>query len=311
MKILVMGSGAVGGYFGSVLHSSGNDVRFVARGEHLKAIRERGMVVESVTSGNFTITPEAFERPDGSWKADMVLFTVKGYDNPVAIEIMKPAVGPGTAILTLQNGIGSGDALGKAFGREKVLLGLTYVDATRTGPGLILEEGGNCNVIFGEEDRSMSAKAIAVNEVLKAAKVNVTLSPNIMFELWKKLVYICGLSGMTCVTRSPLKEILAVPMTLDVMREVMREAEAVARAKGIVFEDGYVQSIIAKWIATGGKNTSSMYTDLLRGNPLEVEVLNGAVARIGREAGVPVLGNEFILACLLPQHKKAMAGRSK
>ncbi|MBM3933283.1 MAG: 2-dehydropantoate 2-reductase [SAR202 cluster bacterium] len=311
MKILVMGSGAVGGYFGAVLHRAGNDVRFVARGEHLKAIRERGLKVESVTAGDFTIRPEAFERPDGSWKADLVLFTVKGYDNPVAIDIMRPAVGEGTSILTLQNGIGSGDALGKAFGKGKVLLGVTYVDASRKDAGFIIEEGGNCNIIFGEEDGSLSPRATTVNEALAAAKINVTLSPNIMFELWKKLIYICGLSGMTCITRSPLKDILAEPRTLDVMREVMREAVAAAKAKGVEMEPGYVEGIIAKWIATGGKNTSSMYTDLIRDNPMEVEVLNGAVARIAHEMRVPALGNEFILACLLPQHKRAMAARNK
>ena len=129
-----MGSGGVGGYFGAVLHRDGHDVTFVARGQHLEAIRHNGLRIESVASGNFTIHSTATERPDGVWKADLALFCVKGYDNPGAMSIMAPAVGEDTTILTLQNGIGSGDELAAAFGRQKVLAGATYIDAAVKSP---------------------------------------------------------------------------------------------------------------------------------------------------------------------------------
>ena len=127
MKILVMGAGAVGGYFGGVLSKSGEEVTFVARGQHLEAINRDGLRVESVASGDFTVHPPAIERPDGTWKADLALLYVKSYHNQQAMETMKPAVGDSTAILTLQNGIGSGDRLASIYGREKVLLGAAYI----------------------------------------------------------------------------------------------------------------------------------------------------------------------------------------
>ena len=134
MKIMVMGTGAVGGYYGAVLSRAGMDVTFIARGEGLAAIRERGLRAESVTSGSFVVHPAAFQKPAEAEVPDLVLFCVKGYDNAGAIELLRPAVGDCTTVLTLQNGIGSGEELGAAFGREKVLLGVTYVDAVRMDP---------------------------------------------------------------------------------------------------------------------------------------------------------------------------------
>ena len=153
-----MGSGGVGGYYGALLFRSGQDVTFVARGEHLDAIRDQGLRVESVTSGDFTVHPPATDRPSGAWKADMVLFCVKGYDNAGAIATMGPALGADTSVLTLQNGIGSGDELASAFGDKSVLLGLTYINAVRRGPGVVAELGGACNIVFGEEDGGLTPR---------------------------------------------------------------------------------------------------------------------------------------------------------
>ena len=142
MNILVMAAGAVGGYYGSLLARADNDVLFVARGENLEAIRRDGLRVESVTSGRFTVRGNAAERPDGNWRADFVLFCVKSYQNAQAIETIRPAIGEGTTILTLQNGIGSGAELSDAFGRDKVMVGAAYVDAGRPEPGVFEEQGG-------------------------------------------------------------------------------------------------------------------------------------------------------------------------
>ena len=307
MKILVMGSGAVGGYYGAVLHWGGHEVTFVARGEHLDAIRREGLQVESVTSGDFTIHPPVTDRPDGSWVPDLVLFCVKGYDNAEAIELMRPAVGEGTSILTLQNGLGSGDELSSAFGQDKVLLGVTYVDAVRKAPGVVAEEGGPCNIIFGEAGGSRSPRAMAVHESLEASGISVELSSNVQASLWAKLIYVCAWSGMICITRASFAEILGTPEAEDLTWRVMREAEAVARAKGVNVDGDLVERTMERFRATDGPSISSMYEDLKGNGRLEVEVLNGAVARLGRELGVETPVNGFVAACLMVAHNRAVA----
>ena len=142
MRVLVMAAGAVGGYFGGLLARAGADALFIARGDTLRALRERGLRVESVTSGDFAVQAAAAERPGAGWTADLVLFCVKGYDNAAAIETTRPAVGPDTTILTLQNGLGNGDELAAAFGRGRVMLGAAYVDAAQPAPGVYREQGG-------------------------------------------------------------------------------------------------------------------------------------------------------------------------
>ncbi len=310
MKVLVVGSGAVGGYYGAVLHRAGHDVTFVARGEHRDAIERNGLQVKSVTSGDFTIQPEAVERATASHTSDLALFCVKGYDTDSAIEAMAPARGPDTAILTLQNGIGSGEVLGTAFGAEKVLLGVTYVDATRTGPGVVEEYGGSGNVTFGEQDGSRSERALAIHDAMRDASVPVELSTDVERALWSKLVYICALSGMMCITNSSMEEVLDTPDSLDLTRQVIAEAAAVAEAKHIGLDDDVVEKTMDRFFKFRGHMSSSMHTDLKRGNPLEVGVLNGAVARLGKEMGVPTPINEFITACLTVPSNRAVKRRA-
>ena len=305
-----MGSGAVGGYFGAVLARAGHNVTFITRGEHLDAIRAGGLRVESVTSGDFTVEANAVAVPDGS-KADLALFCVKGYDNETAIATMAPGVGAGTTILTLQNGLGSGDELGRAFGADKVFLGATYIDAMKKSPGVVSEHGGDCNIIFGTESGEKTPSAVEVLAVLKDAGIDSTLSDKVTVDLWSKLIFICALSGMTCITRGTMAEVLDTPETLDMSWRVMREAEAVGRAKGVGLDDDVVDAKMATLQAEKHDILSSMKTDLNRGNPLEVHVLNGAVSRMGKEVGVPTPSNSFIADSLTVHHNRAMAERSR
>jgi 2-dehydropantoate 2-reductase len=309
MRILVMGAGAVGGYFGAVLSRGGQEVTLVARGRHLEAIKRDGLRVESVASGDFTVRPPAIERPDGTWKADLVLYCVKSYDNPDATAAMGPAVGDDTTVLTLQNGIGSGDELSSVFGSEKVLLGVTYIDAAVRRPGVVSEVGGPCNIVFGEQNGRVTPRVPAVRNALEAAGVDVRLSSDIVKELWNKLIYACALSGMTCVTRASFAEVLKTPATFELTLRVMREAEAVGRARGVDLDDGIVETTMASFQQAEGVAISSMQADLERGRPLEIGVLNGAIARTGRELGIATPVNEFISGCLTPAHDRALSKR--
>ena len=307
MKVLIMGSGAVGGYFGSVLYRDGHDVQFVARGNHLDAISRDGLRVESVTSGNFTINPPVMECLDGQKKADLVLFCVKSYDNAEAIRTMEPAVGQNTVILTLQNGLGSGDELARFFGGNgKVLLGVTYVDAVLKNPGVVAELGGRCSIIFGDVTGNLTSNATEVRDALCDAGIDVNLSSDVRKELWNKLIFICALSGMTCITRVPIGQVLSMPETLDLTWKVMLETEAVGRAHGVDLNPDIVEISMEILKGLGESGVSSMYMDLERGKRLEVAVINGAIHKLGNELHVETPMNSFINACLLVSHNRAL-----
>ena len=308
MKVLVMGPGGVGGFYAGVLSRAGHDVTVVARGEHLEAIARDGLRVESVNAGNFTARLAVTDRPGKGDTPDLVLFCVKGYDNPVAIDLIRPAVGPNTSVLTLQNGIGSGDQLGAALGTDRILLGATYIDGDKKGPGLVTETGKSPLVVFGEQDGRATARAEQVRASFAGAGVPVELSRNVEKALWEKLVYICGWSGMICVTRTFFPEIFETPEAEAMTRTVMGEALAVGRAKQIDLDSNLVEATLNEFRDVGDDPVSSMFTDLRRGGRLEIEVLNGAVCRMGRETGVPTPANDFITACLLVPHNRALAG---
>ena len=298
MKILVMGTGGVGGYYGGLLARSGQDVTFVARGEHLTAIQNEGLKIESESSGDFTVNADATDALDGTWFPDLLLFCVKGYDNDTAIDLIRPAVGTDTTVLTLQNGIGSGDRLADAFGSDRVLLGASYVDANRKGPGVVAETGGVARIVFGEPEGGVTPRAQGIHKALTGATIPAELSDDVQQGLWNKYVYICALSGMMCITRSTFAEILDTPETLALTWRVMREVEAVGRAKGVNLPPDVVQSTMATFQETKDGLWSSMRTDLDRGNRLEIGVINGAAARMGVETGVDTPVNSFIAACL-------------
>jgi 2-dehydropantoate 2-reductase len=297
MTILVMGSGAVGGCYGGMLSNAGEDVTFVARGLNLATINEKGLRVESNTAGDFVVHPKAVERPDGTWKADLVLFCVKGYHNVEAMNVIAPAIGDETAILTLQNGIGGGDQLASRFGSDKVLLGAAYIDAMRKGPGVVADVGNSMRISFGERNGDITDRAMKIEGQMKNAGIDVLLSDNVLKVLWNKLVYICALSGMTCITRASFEDVLRTPETLAMTEQVMQEAYSVGKASGGCLDSDLVKNTLAGFLKEKDF-LSSMYLDLVAGNPLELDVLNGAVSKKGWELGIPTPANDFITSCL-------------
>ena len=311
MKALVMAAGAVGGYFGSVLARGGNDVRFIARGDNLRAIRERGLTIRSVTSGDFSIRAPVSDSVDGSWFPDLVLFCVKSYHNREAIRCIAPAVGPDTAILTLQNGIGSGDDLATVFGTERVMLGAAYVEAAHPAPGIFEEHGGTCRIVFAEPDSRKSSRSVSILEMLRESGIDAEIADDIDSALWSKLVFICGLSGMTCVTRSSFAEVMNTPQTADLTLNVIKEVAEVTRASGVNLDADIVESTMESFREDRYELVSSMYADLEAGRPLELANLNGKVSALGRDLGVPTPANDFITACLTPALNRAVSRRGE
>ena len=308
MRILVMAAGAVGGYFGGLLVRADNDVVFVARGDNLAVIRDRGLNVESVTSGDFTVEARAVEHLDGSWTAEMVLFCVKSYHNEVAIETIRPAVGDETVVLTLQNGLGSEDELSAGLGAGVVMPGAAYVEAAHPAPGVFQELGGVCRIVFSERADAHSDRGGSLQSVFSAAGIDSEIAEDIDLALWGKLVYICGLSGMTCITRSFFAEVMDTPETADLTMTVVGEAAAVGRAAGVALPTDIVETTMEMFREDKDHLISSMHADLTAGRPLEVGNLNGKVSELGREYGVRTPANDLIAACLAPAHRRALSG---
>ncbi|MEE2885714.1 MAG: 2-dehydropantoate 2-reductase [Chloroflexota bacterium] len=298
MKILVVGAGGVGGYYGAVLSKSHHEVLILARGTHLAAIRDKGLSLRSENSGNFTVYPEVSDTLNPDWKADLVLFCVKSYHNSDAMIAMGPAIADSTNILTLQNGIGSGNDLSNNFGGDKVILGATYIDGWVDSPGIVAEQGEPFKTVFGEEANHETARIKTIEEAFLNAGIDAEISENINDSLWIKLLYICGLSGMSCITQGSIKHVLEDTDSLKMLRSILLEVKDVGLARGINFDQGIVDQTIDNMYQNRETLTSSMYLDMIAGKPLEISVLNGAVVNEGRNYGIKTPLNDFINTCL-------------
>jgi 2-dehydropantoate 2-reductase len=298
MKIAVVGTGGVGGYFGGLLARAENDISFVARGAHLRAIRARGLRVESV-DGTFTIAPaNATDDPGEIGLVDLALLCVKTYDLAAAVEQMRPLVGTDTAILTLQNGVEAPDLVAAAYGREAVLPGVVYCEVSVKEPGVIAQGSPMRRIIFGELNGAATPRARAIADAFAASGADTLLSPNILGALWSKFCFICGMSGVTTLTRRTVGPILADDEARLLLRTVVEEARAVAQAQGVCFDADPVEAGLATFARFPPEAKSSMQRDFERGARLEVEALNGAVVRLGRALGIATPANQAIYAAL-------------
>ena len=245
------------------------------------------------------------------WKADLILYCVKSFHNQNAVPLLLPAIDENTRILTLQNGLGSGDILGKEYGKNKVLLGAAYIDAKLKAPGIAEELGGPFKIVFGQQDNKISVRTLDIKNVFQSADIDIDLSENILLALWTKLTLICALSGMSCITRGSAYEILTNPKTLDMSWRVMKEVGVVARAKGINLTEDIINTTMSQFKENMNASSSSMYLDLISGNPIEVNVLNGVVVDYGKEMGISTPINEFITSCLSIQDDRAIENKIK
>ena len=299
MKIAVMGSGGVGGYFGGMLAKAGNEVTFIARGEHLGAIQSKGLRVVH-NAGEFVIDAAATDRPEEVGPADLVLFTVKAYDTDSALTLISPLIGPQTTVLTLQNGVNSHEAVGRAFGEGSALPGAAYVESRIDSPGVVVQTGGVARLVFGEASGEHSMRVRQVRDVMVAAGVNAEVSPDVLATLWTKFLFIAAVAGLTSACRRRIGDLLGEPGYREVLVKAMEEIEAVGRAKGINLDDEVVGQTM-EYVEGAVKDiTASMHLDLERGRRLELEIFNGAVVRMGREVGVATPVNDLLYLVLKP-----------
>lgn len=290
-----MGSGGVGGFFGGRLAHAGADVTFIARGAHLVALRERGLVIENDTEGNLHLPRvSATDRIDTIGAVDLVLFGVKLWDTETAAAALKPLVGPETAVLSLQNGVIKDDILRGVFGDQAVMGGVGYVATHIARPGVIRQIGAIQRIIFGEYDGRRSSRAEALLEVALKAGIQAELSSDVRRSIWEKYVFLVGLSATTATMRTNIGPIRENPQTRAFLLEIMKEVVAVGRAHGVALPEEYAQQRLAFADTVPFDMTSSLYHDLERGNRLEVEWLSGGVVKLGERAGVPTPANRAV-----------------
>lgn len=306
MKIAVVGAGGVGGYFGGKIAASGFDVTFVARGEHLKAMREKGLKVYSIL-GDFDVPrARATDDPGSIGKVDLVILGVKAWQVQEAAPRMKALVGDQTTILPLQNGIMAAEELGGVFPAKNVVGGLCRIISRIESPGVIRHSGLEPFIAFGELDRRKTERTAAMKEVFVAAGIAACVAEDIHAELWGKLMAIC-VSGLLAVTRSPYGRVREIPETRALMCELLGEIQAVASKAGQVLDPDIVEKTIALIDSYPHDSNSSLTRDVMEGRPSEIEYQNGTVVRWGRRYGVDVPVNRFIYHCILPMESEARA----
>jgi 2-dehydropantoate 2-reductase len=303
MRIAVMGSGAVGGYYGARLALAGHEVTFIARGRHLDAIRAQGLQVRSAALGDFTARARAEQDTARVGPVDLVLFAVKAYDNPTAIPAVIPLLGPTSAVLTLQNGVDSVSALAAAVGEHRVIGGATYIATALAAPGVIEQTGTHRRVVFGEVFGvlpSITERVTAIGRELEAADVQAEPVADGRVPIWEKFIFLVPLAGFTGAARLPIGPIWQDPWCRAQFIDGCREIERVARAEGVPVGADVVQRIEAYVAAIPGTMRSSLLIDLSQGKRIEVEALHGALVRRAARAGVDVPIMATLYAVLKP-----------
>ncbi|MGB9104456.1 MAG: 2-dehydropantoate 2-reductase [Terriglobales bacterium] len=306
LKVAVYGVGGVGGYFGAVLARAGNPVSLIARGEHLKAIREKGLRIVTPKE-EFTVTPvAASDNPADIGPVDIVLVGVKAWQVPDAAKAMRPLLKPDTRVVPLQNGVEAVDDLAQVLGREHVLGGLCRIIASIVAPGAIKIGPMEPVVALGElQGSELAGNAGALYEAFRAAGVNIQKAPDIQAALWEKLLFIAAVSGVGAVSRANVGEVRQSPPTRALLQQVMEEVAAVAAKRGVRLAPEIVARTMAFIDNMPGEGTASMQRDVAAGRPSELEAIIGSVHRLGSVAGVPTPAIQFIYASLLPQEARA------
>ncbi len=308
MRIAVMGTGGVGGYFGALLARAGHDVTFIARGAHLAAMQAHGLRIESTLDGTFTVPGRAVSNTAQVGPQDLVLFTVKMYDNVAAVEAVRPLLGHDTLILTLQNGIDNGEQLAAAAGAAHVLIGSAYMEGRVIAPGVIMQAGPGA-AAFGEMTPGSTPRAQRLLHVLREAGWRVELHDNMLGMLWKKFAYIAGSAAVCAATNSDYQEMRSIPETRAIIQGAIEEALTVGRARGAPILDDSLAWSMTALDQFPGTGRASLAKDFLAGNRVELDGLTGVVVRMGRAVGVPTPINDTLYAILKPWAQRIEAQR--
>lgn len=300
MRIVVMGAGAVGGYFGGLLARAGHAVTFVARGAHLAAMRERGLALET-PQGRVVVDQARFvEQPAEAGSADVVLFAVKAYDIEAAAAPLKPLVDGGAAIVSVLNGVDHQDRVASVLGAGAVLGGLAMVSGVIVEPGVVRYTSSMSALRFGEADGSMSSRGTAFRDACNAAGFTAELLPDVRTAQWTKYVGLATNAALTSLFRLPAGHIYHDPETVPMAERAFAEVAALAQAEGVTLPADIVARTLSLHQSFPKTMYASMYHDLAKGRPLELDSFSGHVVRRGRALGVPTPVHEMAWLALKP-----------
>lgn len=300
MRIAVMGTGGVGGYFGAKLALGGHDVTFVARGKHLDAIRRDGLRIASDSTPMHVRDASVTDDPAAIGPVDVVMFCVKLWDVETAAKAIRPLLADGGVAIPFQNGIDAPTILARILGADRVIGGTAHIATSIASPGLVRHLGTLARLRVGAFDGVRSDAAEAFAGAATAAGVDIAVAPDIRRALWEKFVFLSGLSGITCLTRQPLGVVRADPRMRGTFEAIMRETWSVGRATGVSMTDDFIEKQLAFAETLPAEMRASMLHDLVAGNRLEAPWLCGAVVRLGRETGVETPVNATVYASLIP-----------
>jgi 2-dehydropantoate 2-reductase len=306
MHIAVFGTGGVGGYFGGRLAQAGEKVSFIARGQHLKAIRERGLRVESI-AGDFTVHPASVsDDPVEIDTVDVVLLAVKSWQVAEAAHAMRPMIGPHTFVVPLLNGVEAPAQLAEILSPRHVLGGLCGIFSFLVGPGHVRHAGIAPFIKFGELDRRISDRTRELEQAFtRTVGLTVEVPADIHVAMWQKFLLICPWSGVGAVTRAPMGVIRSQPGTRRMLEAVTEEIHTLARARDIALAAEATHQAMTFYDNLPAEGTASMQRDILDGRPSELEAQNGAVVRLAEEVGIGVPVNALIYHSLLPMELRA------
>jgi 2-dehydropantoate 2-reductase len=310
MRFGMLGSGAVGGYYGALLARAGHDVTFIARGAHLEAIRGKGLEIRSPL-GDFVVRARAEEDTARVGEIDCVVVAIKNYDNATALPRLKPMVGPTTVVLTLQNGVDSVDDCAAVVGRDAVLGGTTYIATALEAPGLVVQTGTLKRVVLGEVfDRvgTITPRVAALRDALVGANIDAEAVPDARVPLWEKFVYLAPFAAFTGAARLPIGGLWAIPEIHETFYEAAEEVRRVASAEGVEVPADIRARVERYLTALPPSTRSSLLIDLQQGRRIEVEALQGSVVRRGRKVQVPTPIHAALYAVLKPYENGPVAG---
>lgn len=300
MRIAIIGTGGLGGYFGAQLAKAGEDVTFVARGEHLEAIRRHGLRIDSGHAPVLVHPADATDAIEEIGPVDLVLISVKLWDTDEVARRVGPQVSGGSTVLSLQNGVSKDHILRRYVPADSLIGGVSYISAVIASPGVVRHDGTLAKIVLGEFDGRRSARVVRIFQLFSNAGVDVELSSSISEDIWKKFVFLVALSSVTSATRQPVGVLRNRERTRKLLRDAMAEVVQVGRARGIRLPAEYADEQIEFVDTLPEPMTSSMLADLLRGNRLELPWLGESVTDMAGQLGVPTPVNELLAAVLDP-----------
>jgi 2-dehydropantoate 2-reductase len=306
VKIAFIGAGAVGGFYGALLARQGHDVSFVARGAHLDAIRKNGLRVTGPL-GDFTVNTPASSNPADLGVVDYVIHTVKTYDNPTAIPLIKPLVGPKTTVLTLQNGVDSAEEIAAVIGEAPTIGGSTYIATAIDAPGVIKQTGTHRRIVLGEYfpglSGSITERVQRLADAMKAADIHAEAVADSRDTTWEKFTYLAPFAAFTGAARLPIGPLWSDDYIQNMFLDAVVEVAAVARAHGVRLPADHRDRVFEYAIKLPPSTRSSLLIDLSQGKRIEVEALQGSVVRRGANVGVPTPIMAALYAVLKPWAK--------